>query len=90
MPAEQAGRVRDDYVWKFLLRRGAGKDGVYLRAKDGLYDRQLFALCWGPVVTALSYVFDKATDYVVYYKSVLGFRYELERTEGLKEPMNYF
>lgn len=75
MPAEHVGRVRENYLWKVLLRRGSGKDGTYIRARDGLYDHQLFSLCWGPVVTALSYVFDKATDSAAYYKSVQGFRY---------------
>lgn len=73
MPAEHTGLVRENYLWEVLLRRGSDKAGVYIRAKDGAYDHELFSLCWGPVVTALSYVFDKATDSVVYYKSIQGF-----------------
>lgn len=76
MPAEHKGRVKDNYLWKVLLRRGASSDGIYIKARDGLYDHQLFSLCWGPVVTALSYVFDKAADSAIYYKSIQGFRWD--------------
>ena len=75
MPAEQTGLVRENYLWEVMLRRGYGKDGLYIQAKDGAYDRELFAICWSPVVTALSYMFDKATDSIIPHKSIIdGFR----------------
>lgn len=74
MPAEQTGLVRENYLWKVLLRRGEGKDGVYVHAPNGLFDHDLFSLIWGPTVAALSFVFDKSNDPAIYQKAISGFR----------------
>lgn len=74
MPAEQTGIVRENYLWKVLLRRGAGRDGVFVHAPNGLYDHDLFSLIWGPTVAALSFVFDKSSDATIYQKAISGFR----------------
>lgn len=73
MPAEQTGLVRENYLWKVLLRRGASKDGGYVHVHDGTFDSDLFALIWGPTVTALSYVYDKTEEPAIYNKAILGF-----------------
>uniref|UniRef100_A0A1B6C7R4 SEC7 domain-containing protein n=2 Tax=Clastoptera arizonana TaxID=38151 RepID=A0A1B6C7R4_9HEMI len=74
MPAEQTGLVKENYLWKVLLRRGEGKDGLYVHAPNGLYDHDLFSLIWSPTVAALSIVFDKSSDPAIYQKSISGFR----------------
>lgn len=74
MPAEQTGLVRENYLWKVLLRRGDGKDGVYIHAQNGLFDHDLFSLIWGPTVAALSFMFDKSHDPSIYQKAISGFR----------------
>ncbi|XP_014241483.1 Golgi-specific brefeldin A-resistance guanine nucleotide exchange factor 1 [Cimex lectularius] len=74
MPTEQTGLVKENYLWKVLLRRGTGKDGEYVHAPNGLLDHDLFSLIWGPTVTALSSLFDKATDPAIYQKAISGFR----------------
>lgn len=74
MPAEQTGLVKENYLWKVLLRRGASKDGIYLHAPNGLYDHDLFSLIWGPTIAALSFVFDKSNDVTIYQKAISGFR----------------
>ncbi|XP_039279024.1 Golgi-specific brefeldin A-resistance guanine nucleotide exchange factor 1 isoform X3 [Nilaparvata lugens] len=74
MPAEQTGLVRDNYLWKVLLRRGQGLDGVYVHAPNGLFDHDLFSLIWGPTVAALCYLFDKSSDPAIYHKAISGFR----------------
>lgn len=73
MPAEQTGIVKENYLWKVLLRRGTSKDGVYVHVVGGAYDTDLFALIWGPIVAALSFVFDKSDDPAVYKKAIQGF-----------------
>ena len=35
MPAEQTGLVKENYLWKVLLRKGASKEGVYLHVPPG-------------------------------------------------------
>lgn len=73
MPAEQTGIVRENYLWKVLLRRGASKDGVYIHTASATYDYDLFTLIWGPTVAALSFVFDKSEDVNVYKRALQGF-----------------
>lgn len=71
MPAEQTGLVRENYLWKVLLRRGVGKDGQYLFINDSSHDKELFDIAWGPSLTALSFMFDKSTENGI-EKSLLG------------------
>lgn len=73
MPAEHTGLVKENYLWKVLLRRGASKDGVYIHASNYTYDCDLFTLIWGPIIAALSFVFDKSEDPNVYKRAVKGF-----------------
>lgn len=77
MPAEQTGPVKENYLWKVLLRRGNSKDGVYIHSANGLLDHDLFSLIWGPTVTALSSLFDKTNDPAIYQKAISGFRYTI-------------
>ncbi|KAK9505516.1 hypothetical protein O3M35_009555 [Rhynocoris fuscipes] len=74
MPAEQTGAVKENYLWKVLLRRGNSKDGIYIHSANGLLDHDLFSLIWGPTVTALSSLFDKTNDPAIYQKAISGFR----------------
>ncbi|KAK9887809.1 hypothetical protein WA026_000124 [Henosepilachna vigintioctopunctata] len=73
MPAEQSGLVRDNYLWKVLIRKGASKDGVYYHTNSGIYDKELFSLIWAPVLSALSFVFDRSEDPSVYRRAISGF-----------------
>ncbi|CAD5123797.1 DgyrCDS12108 [Dimorphilus gyrociliatus] len=74
MPSEQTGIVRENYLWNVMLRRGCTGDGEFLHAPTGAYDRDLFAIVWGPTVAALSFVFDKSIHDTVIQKSIAGFR----------------
>ncbi|RZC32907.1 Sec7 domain containing protein [Asbolus verrucosus] len=74
MPAEQTGLVRENYLWKVLLRKGASKDGHYYHVTSGQFDSELFALIWGPIVAALSFVFDKSEEQLIYKKAMTGFQ----------------
>lgn len=73
MPAEHTGIVRENYLWKVLLRRGISKDGVYVHVPNGSFDYDLCTLIWGPTVAALSFVFDKSDDPMVYQRAMKGF-----------------
>lgn len=73
MPAEQTGLVRDNYLWKVLLRKGHSKDGVYLHVNAGTYDSELFQLIYGPIVAALSFVFEKSEEQNIYKRVMQGF-----------------
>ncbi|KRT85266.1 hypothetical protein AMK59_2713, partial [Oryctes borbonicus] len=73
MPAEQTGIVKENYLWKVLLRRGASKDGVYTHVCDGTYDYDLFTIIFGPVLSALTFVFDRSDDSNIYRRALQGF-----------------
>lgn len=74
MPAEQTGPVRDNYLWKVLLRRGASiTEGRYVRVLSGRYDRDLFTLIWAPTISALSHVLDRAEDAAIWRRALHGF-----------------
>ncbi|CAO1373131.1 unnamed protein product [Diamesa tonsa] len=73
MPAEQTGIVRENYLWKVLLRRGEGKDGEFNHVSDPTYDKQLFQITWGSTLAALGSLFDKNTEVTVTKKIMEGF-----------------
>ncbi|XP_055346236.1 LOW QUALITY PROTEIN: Golgi-specific brefeldin A-resistance guanine nucleotide exchange factor 1-like [Paramacrobiotus metropolitanus] len=72
MPAERTGRVKDLYLWKMLLRRA--DKASYSNVACGSFDSELFALLWGPTVSALSHAFDKTGDESVIRKTIGGFK----------------
>lgn len=74
MPAEHTGLVKENYMWKVLLKRGSGKEGNFIHAPTGSFDHDLFTLAWGPTVAALSFVFDKSSDDGIIQKAISGFR----------------
>lgn len=74
MPAEQTGLVRENYLWKVLLRRGQTKEEQFkLSGGTYFYDQKLFELIWGPTLTALRNIIDKTSDVNLYKKLLLGF-----------------
>ncbi|KAK8721863.1 hypothetical protein OTU49_012614 [Cherax quadricarinatus] len=75
MPSEHTGLVKENYMWKMLLKRGMTKEGEYLLANGNTaFDRDLFAICWGPTIASLSYVFDKSSDDAIIQRALSGFR----------------
>lgn len=73
MPAEQTGLVRENYLWKVLLRRNKTKDGRYLRVNGASLDKDIYQLVWGPTLAALSFMFDRSTVEATYRKSLVAF-----------------
>ena len=64
MPAEQTGLVKENYLWKVLLRRGASPESVYLKVGSAseFIDKELAERAWAPIITALCRAYDKAPD----------------------------
>lgn len=74
MPAEQTGIVKENYLWKILLRRGVNREGDFIHVPTGYFDSELFAIVWGPTVAALSFVFDKSSDENIIQTAISGYR----------------
>ncbi|XP_033250509.1 Golgi-specific brefeldin A-resistance guanine nucleotide exchange factor 1-like isoform X1 [Drosophila miranda] len=72
MPAEQTGLVRENYLWKVLLRRGDTHDGHFHFVHDAFHDVEIFNIVWGASVSALSFMFDKSTE-SGYQRTLTGF-----------------
>ncbi|XP_043480044.1 Golgi-specific brefeldin A-resistance guanine nucleotide exchange factor 1 [Leptopilina heterotoma] len=64
MPAEQTGLVKENYLWKVLLRRSCGPESSYLKVGSAgeFVDKELAERAWAPIVSALCRAFDKAPD----------------------------
>lgn len=62
MPAEQTGLVKENYLWKVLLRRGLTTDGLFSYVEDSAYDLDIFQIVWGASLSALSFMFDKSSE----------------------------
>ncbi|CAL8090226.1 unnamed protein product [Calicophoron daubneyi] len=73
MPSEQTGLVRENYLWKCLLRRATSPQANFIHVQPGTLDADLFDLIWGPTVSAIAFIFDKTLDPVVQNKAVDGF-----------------
>ncbi len=74
MPAEQTGLVKENYLWKCVLKRGQEENSAFLMADNGYFDHDIFSIIWGPTVAALSYVFDKSDDRDVVRRALNGFQ----------------
>jgi golgi-specific brefeldin A-resistance guanine nucleotide exchange factor 1 len=76
MPAEHTGVLRDNYMWKLLIRRQCTNpdDATYIHAPSGSYNQEIFNIVWGQTISALSFVYDKSLELNVIKKSINGFR----------------
>lgn len=59
LPAEQAGPVRETYLWQVLLRRGGGPEGVFYHAFESVYAEMIFKQVARPIVGVLSASMDR-------------------------------
>ncbi|XP_008550800.1 Golgi-specific brefeldin A-resistance guanine nucleotide exchange factor 1 isoform X1 [Microplitis demolitor] len=64
MPAEQTGLVKENYLWKVLLRRGESPESFYMKVGNGgaFIDKELAERAWAPIISALCRAYDKAPD----------------------------
>ena len=75
MPSEHTGLLRDNYLWKVLIRRGETSDAShYVHAPAGSYNQDIFNIVWGQTISALSFVYDKSHELSVVQKAINGFR----------------
>ncbi|KAL1494184.1 hypothetical protein ABEB36_009823 [Hypothenemus hampei] len=73
MPSEHGGLIRENYLWKVLLRKGASKEGEYFHIPPGTYDSELFRLIYGPLVSALSFIYEQCEEDSICKHVINGF-----------------
>jgi brefeldin A-resistance guanine nucleotide exchange factor 1 len=75
MPSEHTGALRDNYLWRMLIKRGTTTDANYIHAPTGSYNQEIFNIVWGQTISALSFVFDKSFELLVIRKTINGFKF---------------
>jgi brefeldin A-resistance guanine nucleotide exchange factor 1 len=72
LPEEHDNKHAFDYAWKELLLKTESAGSLTI-CNTNIYDADMFAATWKPIVATLSYVFMSATDDTVYARVVTGF-----------------
>lgn len=72
LPDEHDNKHAFDYAWRELLLK-TETVGELVICNTNIYDADMFAATWKPIVSTLSYVFMSATDDAVFARIVTGF-----------------
>lgn len=72
LPDEHDNKHAFDYAWRELLIKTESA-GPLVLCNTNIYDADMFASTWKPIVATLSYVFMSATDDAVFTRVVTGF-----------------
>lgn len=72
LPEEHDNKHALEYAWKELLTKTESA-GPLIICDTNIYDADMFAATWRPIVSTLSYVFMSATDDTVFMRIVSGF-----------------
>lgn len=72
LPDEHDNKHAFDYAWKELLLKTESA-GPLVICDTNIYDADMFATAWNPIVSCLFFVFMSATDDTVYARVITGF-----------------
>ncbi|EQB48165.1 Sec7 domain-containing protein [Colletotrichum gloeosporioides Cg-14] len=72
LPDEHDNKHAFDYAWRELIVKSESVRPLVL-CDTNIYDADMFAATWRPIVSTLSYVFMSATDDAVFARIVTGF-----------------
>ena len=72
LPDEHDNKHAFDYAWKELLLKTESA-GELVVCNTNIFDADMFAATWKPVVATLSYVFMSASDDAVFSRVITGF-----------------
>lgn len=72
LPEEHDNKQAFDYAWKELLLKAESASNLII-CDTNMYDADMFASTWKPIIATLSYVFMSASDDAVFSRVVTGF-----------------
>ena len=72
LPEEHDNKHAFEHAWKELLVKTQTTDDLML-CDTNIYDADMFAATWRPVIATLNYVFMSATDDTVFQRVIAGF-----------------
>jgi brefeldin A-resistance guanine nucleotide exchange factor 1 len=89
LPEEHDNKHAYDHAWKELLLKIQSASDLVI-CDTNIYDADMFAATWKPIVATLSYVFMSATEDAVYSRVVLGFDQcaQIAAKYGLSEALD--
>ncbi|KAK9480121.1 hypothetical protein V1514DRAFT_326464 [Lipomyces japonicus] len=73
MPEEHDNQESFEYAWKELLQKTRIAGTFLICEETNVYDAEMFRATWKPVVATLAYVFNTATDDMVFMRVITGF-----------------
>ncbi|KAH8151300.1 uncharacterized protein LAJ45_04502 [Morchella importuna] len=90
LPEEHDNKHAFDSAWKELLIK-ASSNGNLTICDTNIYDADMFAATWKPIVATLSYVFMSATDDAVFHRVITGFDQcaMIAAKHGLKDVLDH-
>jgi brefeldin A-resistance guanine nucleotide exchange factor 1 len=72
LPDEHDNKHAFDYAWKELLLKTESAGNLII-CDTNIYDADMFAATWKPVIATLAYVFMSASDDAVFHRVITGF-----------------
>lgn len=72
LPDEHDNKHAFDYAWRELLLKSESAGNLII-CDTNIYDADMFAVTWKPIISTLSYVFMSASDDAVFARIVTGF-----------------
>ncbi|KAF2265766.1 cytohesin-2 [Lojkania enalia] len=89
LPEEHDNRHAYDHAWKELLVKVQSASDLVI-CDTNIFDADMFAATWKPIVATLSYVFMSATDDAVFSRVVTGFDQcaQIAAKYGLSEALD--
>lgn len=72
LPEEHDNQHAFDHAWKELIIKSESV-GPLILCDTNIYDADIFAVTWRPIVSTLAYVFMSATDDAVFGRIITGF-----------------
>ncbi|KAF1985058.1 hypothetical protein K402DRAFT_358088 [Aulographum hederae CBS 113979] len=90
LPEEHDDRHSYDHAWKELLVKIQSASDM-ASCETNVFDSDMFAATWKPIVATLSYVFLSATDDAVFSRVVIGFNQcaQIAAKYGLSEALDH-
>lgn len=72
LPEEHDNKHAFEHAWKELLLKAQTAENLII-CETNLYDADMFAATWKPIIATLNYVFMSATDDTVFQRVIAGF-----------------
>lgn len=90
LPEEHENKHAFEHAWKELLVKTQTADNLII-CDTNLYDADMFAATWRPIIATLNYVFVSATEDAVFQRVIAGYNQcaQIAARYGISECLDY-